>query len=185
MPAPSTVPSTLPEILEALAAGGREIEAYFLALPNSPFFDGDATHWGPAHHLSHLTIGHKRVARGLGSPALLPANPRGRSRNFEEIRDLYRTGLPLVPKEKLLDNPLPPKLEPGATQADVVAGFVTASAKLREVAATWNEAESDARSLPHPFLGLLSVREMLFFFVVHDRHHLDGVRARFDAPGAR
>jgi hypothetical protein len=178
-------PRTLPEILAALEAGSREIETYFLALPHAAFFDGDDARWSPAHHLSHLTLGHKRVARALGSPAALPAHASGRSRGFAEIREIYVTGLPLVPAERLVNNPLPPRLEPDATQSQVVGDYVAASARLREAAAVWSEADCDARAVPHPFLGLLSAREMLFFFVVHDRHHLDGVRRRVAGASPR
>jgi uncharacterized damage-inducible protein DinB len=33
----------------------------------------------------------------------------------------------------------------------------------------------------HPLMGPLTVREMLFFFVVHEQHHRKGVLRRLEA----
>jgi hypothetical protein len=38
----------------------------------------------------------------------------------------------------------------------------------------------DRHAIIHPLLGELTVREMLMFFVVHERHHLKSVRARVE-----
>jgi hypothetical protein len=173
-----TDPHALPEILAALETGTRDIETYFLSIPAAEFFGGDMAHWGPAHHLSHLTLGHVRVGRAFGAPAALPAHPTGASRPFAAIREAYVTGLPKAPPEWLANNPLKPRLAEGATQPQVVADYTGAAERLRAAAAAWSEADADARVVPHPLLGALSAREMLFFFVLHDRHHLDGVRRR-------
>ena len=40
----------------------------------------------------------------------------------------------------------------------------------------WRERDLDKYRLPHPVLGKISVREMLFFTHYHDLHHLEIVR---------
>jgi uncharacterized damage-inducible protein DinB len=42
--------------------------------------------------------------------------------------------------------------------------------------AKWSEANMDYHVLPHPLLGPLSVREMLFFTVYHNTHHVLNVQ---------
>ncbi len=42
----------------------------------------------------------------------------------------------------------------------------------------WSEAALDRYRLPHPLLGKLTVREMLFFTLYHNAHHLDQVAGR-------
>lgn len=177
-------PHSLPEILAALEANSREIVEYFPSLSREVFFSGDELHWGPAHHLSHLTIAHRRVAKGLAAPETLPPHQRGRSRTFEQVREAYATRMAQVPAEQLRQNPLPPRLEPGTSQTSIVMDYHAACAALREAAGRWSEADCDSRAMPHPFLGWLSTREMLLFFVHHDRMHLDGVRRRFGANRA-
>jgi hypothetical protein len=43
---------------------------------------------------------------------------------------------------------------------------------------TWSETDLDRYRLPHPLLGRLTVREMLFFTVQHLAHHASKVEAR-------
>lgn len=178
-------PHSLPDILAALESNAHEIEAYFGSLPRHVFFSGDDADWGPAHHLSHLTLAHKRVGKGLADPESLPPHQRGRSRTLDEMRAAYESRMAQVPPEQLRQNPLPPKLAEEASQRDVIREFVTASARLRTAAAGWSEGDCDARAMPHPFMGWVSTREMLLFFVFHDRMHHEGVRRRFgEAHGA-
>jgi len=174
-------PHALPDILAALETNAREIESYFAGLSRATFFSGNEHEWGPAEHLSHLTHAHERVARGFAAPEKLPPHERGRSRLFAEVCATYETRLAQVPAEQLRQNPLPPRLAAGVTQAEVVRAFAGASAKMRAAAGAWSEADCDSRAMPHPFLGWLSAREMLLFFVHHDRLHLAGVRRRIEA----
>jgi hypothetical protein len=55
--------------------------------------------------------------------------------------------------------------------------------ELVSLVARWPENALDRRLLPHPLLGRLTVREMLFFTVYHNRHHVDVVRGRLAAAG--
>jgi uncharacterized damage-inducible protein DinB len=60
--------------------------------------------------------------------------------------------------------------------------------ELVRAAGRWSERALDARQLPHPLLGKLTVREMLFFTLYHNRHHVDVVKRRMASterpPGA-
>ncbi len=42
----------------------------------------------------------------------------------------------------------------------------------------WSDAQLDRRCLPHPLLGKLSVREMLFFTLYHNLHHVQVAERR-------
>lgn len=178
-------PHSLKEILAALESGAREIEVFFRALPREAFFAGDDERWGPAHHISHLTLAYKRAGRGFASPDGLPPYDGGPARTIEQLGTIYAARISQVPAEQLLRNPLPPRVGPESVQGDLVSEYATASANLREAAGKWSEADCDARAMPHPFLGLLSAREMMLFFVMHDRRHYDGVRRRLEAQGSR
>ena len=177
----ATHPGTQEEILAALEANARTLEAYFSAIPAGAFFDGDSDRWSPGHHLVHLTAGSVAFAKALGS-STLPAHPTGASRSYAEVRDAAAVDLASAPRDRLLTMGRTVRIEPGATQADVVRGFVEAGARLREVAAAWSEEAMDRRAVTHPLMGALTVREMLLFFVVHERHHLRGVQARLASP---
>jgi hypothetical protein len=46
---------------------------------------------------------------------------------------------------------------------------------------SWSEIDLDRYRLPHPLLGKLTVREMLFFTLQHLAHHASKVEARLEA----
>jgi uncharacterized damage-inducible protein DinB len=60
-----------------------------------------------------------------------------------------------------------------------MASHAAAVAELCAAIAQWPETALDARRLPHPLIGRLTVREMLLFTVYHNRHHLENVQRRF------
>jgi hypothetical protein len=175
-------PVTKPDILAALESNARTIHEYFSELPDPVFFDGDPERWGPAHHLVHLTRSNDAVSRALVA-GNLPLHPAGRSRTYAEVRDAATASLTTTPKEALLEMGSTVVVEPGTGRVEVVEAFATSSAGLREAAAIaiWSEDALDRHALRHPLIGVLTVREMLFFGVVHERHHLRTVQTRFGA----
>lgn len=46
----------------------------------------------------------------------------------------------------------------------------------------WSDAELDQYTCPHPTLGMLTAREMLFFAVIHAIHHTRSVHALTGMP---
>ena len=129
----------------------------------------------------HLTQTSSTVSRGLRSAAL-PLHSGGRSRSYAAVRDAATASLGATPKATLLEMGRVVVLAPGTSGTQLVDAFVTASAGLRAAAATWSEEALDRHGLTHPLIGELTVREMLLFCVVHERHHLKLVRTRLEAP---
>jgi hypothetical protein len=64
----------------------------------------------------------------------------------------------------------------GATRLIVIEGYRKAVTALIDVVAGWDEGPLDTVAFPHPVLGWLPVRDMLFFMLYHDLHHLNGMR---------
>jgi hypothetical protein len=170
-------PATKLEILAALESNARSIVAYFSNLPERAAFYGDADHWSPAHHLVHLTKSSVSVERALRSGAL-PLHPAARSRTYPEVRDAAATALARTPKERLIEMGRTVVIAPDTGLADLTKAFESASAGLRTTASTWAEDAMDRHAIAHPLMGEITVREMLLFFIVHERHHLKIVRAR-------
>jgi len=172
-------PVTKLEILAALESNASSLADLFAAVPDARMFAGDSDHWSPAHHLVHLTRSSLAIRRGLGSEAL-PPHSTARSRAYAEVRDAAAASLSAAPKDRLLEMGRVVVVEPGARRDDLVSAFLAASAELRAAAAAWDEQALDRHAMKHPLLGELTVREMLFFCVFHERHHAKGVRARLD-----
>jgi len=173
-------PATMPEILSALESNARSIAEYLASIPEPRLFDGDSDHWSPAHHLAHLTDVAASVGRALRAGAL-PLHPAARSRTYAEVRDAAATSLAATSKAKLLEMGRKVVIAPGTPREVLIEAFESASAELRAAAAAWGDIALDRHALRHPLSGELTVREMLFFVVVHERHHLKRVRTRVES----
>jgi hypothetical protein len=53
---------------------------------------------------------------------------------------------------------------------------------LENASEPWREEDLDRYRLPHPVLGLVTVREMLMFTLFHFDHHRENVARRLEAP---
>lgn len=170
-------PSTKPQIIAALESNARIIAEYFSAKPESVLFVGDPEHWGPGHHLIHLTRTSAAIERGLRS-GQLPDHASGQSRTYAEVRDAGAASLAATPKETLLEMGRIVVLPSSTSREALVDDYVRASAELRGAASEWDEGDLDRRAMKHPLIGMMTVREMLFFCVFHERHHLKLVQQR-------
>ena len=167
-------PSTLEEILRALEQVRAEVATYFSGLPGDVFFEGNDERWSPGHHLKHLVLSNTPVAYALALPheKLKTWNTNQPRRPYTEIRASYHAALT---KGVRASGRFLPQAQ--STQPEAVAEYNGSVELLNHDCLVWEESELDQYAVPHPVLGLLSMREMLFFTVYHNQHHLNGVQA--------
>ncbi len=179
MPEP-TDPASREELIKAFEAVHREAEELFGSFSQDDFFrrteDGV---WSPGENVVHLIKSVKAVADAMELPKLMLRTMFGSasgSRSYSEVRELYLRTLAqgAVSPSRFV----PPAVGDGAEQSRsrALAGWRRVSASLVTALAKWRESALDKYRLPHPILGKISVREMLFFSHYHDLHHLEIVR---------
>ncbi|MFC6661951.1 DinB family protein [Deinococcus multiflagellatus] len=78
--------------------------------------------------------------------------------------------------------PRPAAAQDAATRDAQLAAYVAAATRVRAALAGWSDAALDRCALPHDLLGRVSARELLFFTVYHDHHHLRGAHAALETP---
>jgi hypothetical protein len=171
---------TQTELVQALEARHQEVSEYFSSLPEATLLADTAPKWNPAQHLIHLTRANSRIAQGFQARDALPNNESGQAKSYEVVREMYLSALAHVPSELLAKNGAAVQVEANSSQSQILEVYQQAGSILRQGIQTWTEAEMDAKAMPHPLLGLLSVREMLEFTLYHDLHHLEGVRKTLD-----
>lgn len=182
-------PYSRDELISALEDVHREVDELFRELPGDALVrQPEAGVWSPAEHLIHLVRSVKAVADAMRMPGFLLAvlfgTSREPSRRFDEIRRIYQERL--AQGGRATGRYVPPALDSGdpeATRSRALAGWQRAGAGLVARARRWREPSLDRYRLPHPLIGKLTVREMLFFTLYHDRHHLASVRLRQDDQG--
>ena len=181
-------PRTRDDIVHALEQVHDESRAYWLSFSPEAFLAplGDA--WSPADNVRHLTKSILPVAMALRIPRLILrlrfGRPKAASRAYTRLRDDYHQRLAAGGKAgRFAPSPLGAEGDGEAARARVLARHAEAVAALAAAIARWPDAKLDLYQLPHPLLGNLTVREMLFFTLYHNQHHVNVVRRRL-AEGA-
>lgn len=173
-------PHTGPHLDTALRALHHESVDYWSTFATPDFFAPIGDAWSPADNVRHLTKAMRAVTAGLKIPRWLLWLRFGRartSRGYDEMREVYLA--------RLARGASAGRFAPSAIAARddhererIMAGHATAVDDLRAALGRWPERALDTSRMPHPLLGSITVREMLFFTLYHNRHHLDGVRRR-------
>lgn len=186
-------PRTTAELASALTAKAAEIEEYFREVPPEVFVEPQGTYWSPEGHLKHLVKSVRPLAGALKMPKgalLLRFGPNlsrrgadGVSRSFEEVVAAYHRLLETGPDAgRFSPSPAKEGETPEGRHGQVLSYWRQASDGLDAGLRRWGETALDRLRLPHPLLGKLTVREMLFFTLYHNHHHLCRVQERAERP---
>ncbi len=172
------------ELLGAFEILHHEAAEVFAAVDPDAFFRRpEEGVWSPGENVVHLIKSVKAVADAMRLPKLLLRllfGAAGASRTYAEVREAYRAQLAkgAVAAGRFVPQP-PPADDPEAAERSrrrALGGWRRTGDGLVRALAKWSEPALDTYRLPHPLLGKLTVREMLFFTHYHDLHHLAAVR---------
>lgn len=177
-------PASKPEILRELAAVHVASTAFWDSIPSERFFAPQGEAWSPCDHVRHLDTSIRAVARGLGMPRLVLFGRFGVSlrpaRSFAEVRDLYRAVLAGGGKAsgRYVPTPQEESQKSPAARHALMERRESTAASLEAAIEGWGERALDRLVLPHPLIGRMTVREMLFFTLYHNAHHVETVARR-------
>lgn len=182
----TTDPQSREEILRSLERLRDDGLTFWANLPPAKFAAplGDA--WSPADNVRHLIKSTTPVTTALSMPALalrvMFGSASAPSASYSQLRDRYRAVLAagatagrFAPKAAL------PASDLAGWQRQLIGRCRDSISGLRKAAARWSEQELDVYRIPHPLLGKLTLREMLFFTLYHYTHHQANVVRRTSA----
>ncbi len=185
---------TREDLSAALSASEVDVADFFRALtPDELVFRMESA-WTAAEQLAHLNTVVSAIAKGFAAPRLVLRIRYGRSRkpsrSHTALRDKYRAILagggratgPFVPHRH---DPAPGEIE--AHRQGLLARWGRVNGRLQKALESWSERSLDTIRLPHPLLGKITAREMIYFTVYHSEHHIAATKKRlprFASPGA-
>lgn len=128
--------------------------------------------WTAGQHLAHLVLCVKPLVQVYGMPAAALAQTFGQtnrgSRSYDELKETY---LQLLGEGGKAPSRFVPELSPYSQRrelCDTLSGLIV---KLNEETALFSDDELDTLQVPHPLLGNLTLREMLYNAIYHAEHH--------------
>jgi hypothetical protein len=173
------------DILDALTASENEVADFFTSLSSAELTLRVGTAWTAFEQLDHLTRAVQAVARRFAAPKFLLRLRFGRSqrpgRSYIQLRDAYRERLAAGGRASGPFIPTAVDLAAASIETrrnDLVGAWRRRNGRLRDALGSWSEKQLDTIRLPHPLLGAISAREMLYFTIYHAEHHLTATRRR-------
>jgi uncharacterized damage-inducible protein DinB len=127
--------------------------------------------------LDHLIKAHKPIAKALKFPKItlhaMFGKPEKSSMAYEELCQIYRDEI--AKGAKASGRFLPAQENPAERakekKKELLDQWSRVSAELVSVAEKWDEGDLEQYQLPHPILGKLTIREMLYFTIYHNLRH--------------
>jgi uncharacterized damage-inducible protein DinB len=164
------------ELIAALNDASQRVKNWFAEIPANEFFTRQGEVWSASDNVDHLIKSHQPLSKGMKLPRItlqaMFGKPEKPSMSYEELCQGYREAI--AKGGRALGRFLPEQQTPEnakEAQAELLDEFVKASAELASAAENWDESDLDRYLLPHPLLGKLTVREMLYFTIYHNLRH--------------
>lgn len=159
----------------------KQIPVRLESLSEEAFFIRKNDTWSPAEQVKHLELSVKPLILAFRLPGfmlrLLFGKPNRPSRTYEELLAKYHFKLGEGGKAT---SPYVPKiLETGTGRNAVIADSLKRHATMLKAAARYKDKDLDRYILPHPLLGKITLREMLYFTDFHILHHLTSIEKTY------
>jgi len=127
--------------------------------------------WSNGQHFDHLRKTTRALNKGMAIPKLALrlrfGKKKGKEDSLETITNLYN--------QKVGNATAPDSVKPDVLTIDdksrVLDWFQQEKETLKKNISNYSEKQLSSYALPHPVLGLLSIREMVYWCVMHTEHH--------------
>jgi hypothetical protein len=158
------------DIVELITLYCHEIDATINSIDDSAFTHNIPSKWSIADNLEHLIRANGLLALSLRLPKFVIVQIGGKPeilRSSEEVITLYQRKLANGAKSTFTYNPkFLFKNRNITTQL-----WKNSYQLLLSAIESWEESDLDLYCLPHPIIGKVTIREMLFFTTYHHYHH--------------
>ncbi|MFZ1800579.1 MAG: DinB family protein [Chitinophagaceae bacterium] len=159
-------------IKNKLLSGHYAFIEYVVQLPDEDFLYNGNNKWSAGQQLEHIYISVKTVRQVLSLPKFLAKSIWGVSnrpgKNYEELIQKYLIKLENGGKSS---RRFIPKYVGAAQKTTLKNALLKELNRLCSNFDRFSEEELDCYVLPHPLLGKLTNREMLYFTIYHVEHH--------------
>ena len=167
------------QIISALDEKVDAFNNYITTLNKEQFEATPNGKWSAGQNLDHLIRAIKPLQLAYSLPKLalmiLFGKTNRPSRTYNEVVTKYKTKLTAGGKAS---RPFIPPVIHFEKKDELIKKYTEQKQKLISKIGKQSEFDLDRYILPHPLLGKVTLREMLYFTVHHNEHHLETVKSR-------
>ena len=168
-----------PQIISALNEKIDAFNNYIEPLSKEQFEGAPNGKWSAGQNLDHLIRAIKPLQLAYSLPKfallILFGKTNRPSRTYDELVTKYKTKLlaggkasgPFIPPVIIFDK-----------KQTLIRKYEEQKQKLIAKVEKQSEKDLDTYILPHPLLGKVTLREMLYFTIHHNEHHLELLKNR-------
>ncbi len=167
------------EIISAFTTASSSLYEYIKVQPDEVFEVMQGGKWSAGQNLDHMIRSVKPLNLAYRLPGfglrLLFGKPNRKGRSYSEVVEKYTSKLSSGAVATGAFVPPIIKLE---KKEKLLHDFSSQNEKLCKALSTCSEEKLDNYLLPHPLLGKITLREMMFFTIYHNEHHLQILKDR-------
>ena len=131
--------------------------------------------WSIAEELDHVIKSASAVSSAMKvSPFILKwkfGKPNRPIRSYDEVLHKYTTALASVQGKAVAPSPFTSKEGQSFDKENMLHHWNSTLSKFDKRIHKWSDKNIDQVLLPHPLLGKMMVRELLYFTHLHTEHH--------------
>jgi hypothetical protein len=167
------------EIIAGLDEKINAFNGYAKQLNKEQFETMPANKWSAGQNLDHLIRAIKPLQLAYSLPKFMLRMMFGKanrpSKTYDELVAKYKAKLAAGGKAS---GPFIPPVITFDTKEKLINRYISQKEKLNKKIEKQSETDLDKYILPHPLLGKVTMREMLFFTIYHNEHHLNLLKSR-------
>lgn len=165
------------ELIQQLKKNYTAFTDYVGSFNQTDFEYAAAEKWSAGQQLEHLVLSVRPVALALQLPQILLklfiGKANRKSYDYDELVSKY---LHSINNGGKASKPFVPKKVSFVNQQKLVAALNKQVNKLCMLIDKLSEEELDMLVLPHPLIGKVTLREMLYFSIYHVTHHQQSIK---------
>jgi len=168
-----------PEIISALNENVDAFNNYIAPLGKEQFEATPNGKWSAGQNLDHLIRAIKPLQPAYGLPKFVLRIMFGKtnrpSKTYDDLVTKYKTKLVAGGRAS---GPFIPPFICFEKKDELIKKYAEQKQKLIAKIEKQREKDLDMYILPHPLLGKVTLREMLYFTIHHNEHHLELLKNR-------
>ena len=172
---------TKQEIIHKLIANHRAFAEFIIGLSEQEFIISNDGKWTAGQQVDHLCRGVKPLLQGFMLPKVVIGTMFGKadrsSIDYDALVAKYRELL--ANGGKASGKFIPETINPHQKET-LCNELLKMVESLSEKIDKFSEKDLDKYLLPHPLIGKLTVREMLYFTIYHAEHHHQATLRNFE-----
>ena len=164
-------------ILQKLEAEHLAVVDYVTGLGQVDFEAAPEGEWTAGQQIEHLYLSIKALTQAVGMPKMALSAVFGKadrpSNLYDEVVEDYENAL-----KKGGEAPVDfcPEIIPFAAKEKTLTRLKETALRLCQALQNFSENDLDHYTVPHPLMGTMTLREMLFFTIFHVEYHHQSIQ---------